>query len=281
MNTTRRSTKVLSLVAAASVIIAGCGGSDGDSASSTPGNSSAPADSSATSAGSGTSGGSATTDGGGGSGECPEFGADAGAGAAETATTDAMTDSTEAMTDSTDAMSDSTDAPDSTDAMSDSNDAPDSTDAMTDSTVATDSTDSTAATAAAGFAPPDSLPAGSGGDFVDLGTFVGDPPEHIDPALNSTLDAYQVINAVYDGLTEIDSTDPEDVKIVPLLAETIEPNDDASVWTFTIKDGQAFSNGDPITATTFQKSVGARRRPRRRLQLPAELHRRWGRAPRR
>ena len=35
----------------------------------------------------------------------------------------------------------------------------------------------------------------AGGDFVDLGTFVGDPPEHIDPALNSTLDAYQVINA--------------------------------------------------------------------------------------
>ena len=32
----------------------------------------------------------------------------------------------------------------------------------------------------------------AGGDFVDLGTFVGDPPEHIDPALNSTLDAYQV-----------------------------------------------------------------------------------------
>ena len=41
---------------------------------------------------------------------------------------------------------------------------------------------------------------GAGGEFIDLGTFVGDPPEHIDPALNSTLDAYQVINAVYDGL---------------------------------------------------------------------------------
>ena len=49
---------------------------------------------------------------------------------------------------------------------------------------------------------------GAGGEFIDLGTFVGDPPEHIDPALNSTLDAYQVINAVYDGLTDIDSADP-------------------------------------------------------------------------
>ena len=39
----------------------------------------------------------------------------------------------------------------------------------------------------------------AGGEFIDLGTFVGDPPEHIDPALNVTLDAYQVINALYDG----------------------------------------------------------------------------------
>ncbi len=45
--------------------------------------------------------------------------------------------------------------------------------------------------------------------FIDLGTFVGDPPEHIDPALNSTLDAYQVINSVYDGLTDIDASDPD------------------------------------------------------------------------
>jgi oligopeptide transport system substrate-binding protein len=94
----------------------------------------------------------------------------------------------------------------------------------------------------------------AGGDFIDLGTFVGDPPEHIDPALNSTLDAYQVINAVYDGLTEVDSTDPADVKIVPLVAETVEANDDASVWTFTIKEGAAFSDGEEINASTFQRS---------------------------
>ena len=53
----------------------------------------------------------------------------------------------------------------------------------------------------------------AGGEFVDLGTFVGDPPEHIDPALNVTLDAYQVVNALYDGLTEIDSSDPENPEI--------------------------------------------------------------------
>ena len=75
----------------------------------------------------------------------------------------------------------------------------------------------------------------SGGEFVDLGTFVGDPPEHIDPALNVTLDAYQVVNALYDGLTEIDSTDPANPEVKPLVAESFEPNADATEWTFKIK----------------------------------------------
>ncbi len=94
----------------------------------------------------------------------------------------------------------------------------------------------------------------AGGEFVDYGTFVGDPPEHLDPGLNSTLDAYQVINAVYDGLTEIDASDPDNPEIVPLVAESYEANEDASVWTFVIRDDAVFENGDPITATTFQKS---------------------------
>jgi hypothetical protein len=55
--------------------------------------------------------------------------------------------------------------------------------------------------------------------LIDGGTFIAGPPEHIDPALNSTLDAYQVINAMYDGLNDIDVSDPENTRIVPLLAE--------------------------------------------------------------
>jgi ABC-type oligopeptide transport system substrate-binding subunit len=94
----------------------------------------------------------------------------------------------------------------------------------------------------------------AGGDLIDLGTFVGDPPEHLDPALNQTLDAYQVINALYDGLTDIDSSDPKNPKIVPLVAESYSANDDASVWTFKIKPDAAFSDGEQITPTTFQRS---------------------------
>ncbi len=93
-----------------------------------------------------------------------------------------------------------------------------------------------------------------GGELIDGGTFIAGPPEHIDPALNSTLDAYQVINAMYDGLTDIDVSDPENTRIVPLLAESFEPNEDATVWTFTIREGLTFADGEEILPSTFQRS---------------------------
>jgi ABC-type oligopeptide transport system substrate-binding subunit len=93
-----------------------------------------------------------------------------------------------------------------------------------------------------------------GGEIIDGGTFVGDPPEHIDPALNTTLDAYQLINAVFDGLTEVDTSDPDNPVTKPLVAESFEPNEDATVWTFTIREGMHFADGEEILPSTFQKS---------------------------
>jgi oligopeptide transport system substrate-binding protein len=103
-------------------------------------------------------------------------------------------------------------------------------------------------------AAPEEEEAQQGGEFVDLGTFVGDPPEHIDPALNTTLDAYQVVNAVYDGLTEINASDPDNPQIVPQVAESFEANDDATEWTFTIREGLTFADGEEILPSTFQRS---------------------------
>jgi ABC-type oligopeptide transport system substrate-binding subunit len=93
-----------------------------------------------------------------------------------------------------------------------------------------------------------------GGELIDGGTFVGDPPEHIDPALNVTLDAYQVVNALYDGLTEIDSTDVANPVAKPLVAESSESNDDASVWTFKIKEGLKFSDGEAVLPSSFTRA---------------------------
>ncbi len=105
-------------------------------------------------------------------------------------------------------------------------------------------------------APPETeAPAGGGGgELIDGGTFVGSPPEHIDPALNSTLDAYQVINAVYDGLTDIDASDPANPQIVPDVASSYEANEDATVWTFTIRDDEFFSDGEQVLPSSFERA---------------------------
>jgi oligopeptide transport system substrate-binding protein len=91
----------------------------------------------------------------------------------------------------------------------------------------------------------------AGGELIDLGTFVGDPAEHIDPALNVTLDAYQVVNSLYDGLTEIDISDPENPVAVGQVAESWESNEDATEWTFTIREGLTFSDGTDVLPSSF------------------------------
>ena len=39
-----------------------------------------------------------------------------------------------------------------------------------------------------------------------------------------------------------------------MLAESFESNEDGTVWTFTIKEGQQFADGEPILPSTFQRS---------------------------
>jgi ABC-type oligopeptide transport system substrate-binding subunit len=92
----------------------------------------------------------------------------------------------------------------------------------------------------------------AGGEFIDLGTIVGDPLEFIDPALNTTLDGFQITNALYDGLTEIDFTDPDNPELKGIVAESWESSDDALVHTFTIKEGLEFSNGEPVLPSSFK-----------------------------
>ena len=82
--------------------------------------------------------------------------------------------------------------------------------------------------------------------------------EHIDPAPQRHPDAHQVISAMYDGLTDIGASDPANPK-VPDVGRSHEVNN-ATVWTFKIRDNQVFSNGGrhPITPTpgTFRPSPG-------------------------
>ncbi|GAA1507647.1 ABC transporter substrate-binding protein [Nocardioides humi] len=58
-----------------------------------------------------------------------------------------------------------------------------------------------------------------------------------------------VANQLYDGLTKFDLTQGDEIpKIVPDLAESWEPNEDLTVWTFKLRPDVTFHDGEPWNA---------------------------------
>ncbi|MGX1933632.1 ABC transporter substrate-binding protein [Microbacterium resistens] len=66
-----------------------------------------------------------------------------------------------------------------------------------------------------------------------------------DPGRNYVPTGNMIIHAVYDTLLTFEGTDSHTPK--PSLA-TMEQNEDATEFTFTIQDGRTFSDGSPVTA---------------------------------
>lgn len=104
---------------------------------------------------------------------------------------------------------------------------------------------------------------GGGGDATD----VGDPtpggtlryglsqaPTCADPAQSGSNQTIYVARQIVDSLTD---QDPESGEIVPWLAESWEINDDATQFTFTLKEGVTFSDGTPLTAESVKRNFDA------------------------
>jgi peptide/nickel transport system substrate-binding protein len=65
----------------------------------------------------------------------------------------------------------------------------------------------------------------------------------------------QVARAIYDTLTAPD----ENGEIQPFLAESVESNDDATVWTITLRDNITFHDGSDLTAEVVKNNIDAYR----------------------
>ncbi len=85
---------------------------------------------------------------------------------------------------------------------------------------------------------------------------IGDAVE-LDPALAYDTASGEVIFNVYDTLVFYDGENTG--KFVPKLAESYKISDDGKTYTFTLRKGVTFHNGDPLTATdvayTFQRNL--------------------------
>ncbi len=94
----------------------------------------------------------------------------------------------------------------------------------------------------------------------DLTVCLASTPDKVDPALNSSVDGASYAVHLFSGLVRyVPTSDGKGLELAPDLATSLPtPVVDAETgkakYTFTLRDGIKFSNGDPITAQDFVDS---------------------------
>ncbi len=78
----------------------------------------------------------------------------------------------------------------------------------------------------------------------------GDEVPTLDPAYSSDTASSRVIQDMFEGLVTQDTAG----NIVPALATSWEESEDGKVYTFHLREGAKWSNGEPITAKDFEYS---------------------------
>ena len=83
-------------------------------------------------------------------------------------------------------------------------------------------------------------------------------PESLDPHKTSTVSEAHILRDLFEGLVMPDARGD----LIPGAAESWTVSDDGTVYTFKLRDGAVWSNGDPVTADDFVYAFG-------RLEDPA------------
>ncbi len=73
-------------------------------------------------------------------------------------------------------------------------------------------------------------------------------PPSLDPGLSQDNNSFTVLNAAFEGLTRLDT----EAQVQPGMAESWKISDDGKTYTFTIREGAQWSNGDPVKASDFE-----------------------------
>ena len=103
----------------------------------------------------------------------------------------------------------------------------------------------TATAEPSGSVGPDGVPVG--GVFKRLWA---DPPT-LDPHVLTDTASAAIVVEIFSGLVSLNS----ELQLQPELAESWDRSSDGTVYTFTLRKGLTFSNGDPVTAHDFKWSL--------------------------
>ncbi len=96
--------------------------------------------------------------------------------------------------------------------------------------------------------PPAEAPARSGGRLV---VSMSTSPSSLDPAFGINAPEFSITSWIYDNLVWLGA----DLELRPMLATEWSSNEDASVWTFKLRDDVRFTNGRPLVADDVVFSV--------------------------
>jgi peptide/nickel transport system substrate-binding protein len=109
--------------------------------------------------------------------------------------------------------------------------------------------------------------AGTYGGSLRAGFVGGGPAETLDPHNSlSFIDAARAKN-LFDKLTDYNT----DLSMQYMLAESMEPNTDATVWQIKLRDGVTFHDGKPLTAKDVMWSIQRNLDPDQALQGAVDL----------
>ena len=89
---------------------------------------------------------------------------------------------------------------------------------------------------------------GSGGGGEGGGTFTfgaAGAPEVFDPFYATDGETFRITRQIFEGLVEVK---PGSAELGPGLATEWEPSEDGKDWTFTLREGVTFSDGEPLDA---------------------------------
>ena len=80
--------------------------------------------------------------------------------------------------------------------------------------------------------------------------------ETLNPTSGFAVSEFEIWNVMYAGLTDLSA---EDFSPQPGLAESWESSDDGLVWTYTLREGLLWSDGEPLTADDIAWNVNTGR----------------------
>ena len=81
-------------------------------------------------------------------------------------------------------------------------------------------------------------------DAVQVRIGWGGSPDSLNPGLGVLAEAYTIYELVYDTMYQLNLDGTYSLE----LAEDVQVSDDGTVWTFTLRDGITFHDGEPLTA---------------------------------